>query len=195
MSGKEETMINVIMHGCNGRMGQVISELVKNEEDMQIVAGIDVVDNIQNDYPVFTDIDKCDVAADVVIDFSSAKAIDKLIAFCEKNNLPVVLCSTGLSEEQIYAVSDLSKKVAVLRSGNMSLGINTVIKVLKSISKQLADAGFDIEIVEKHHNQKLDAPSGTALMLADSINEQLNCEYDYKYRYRFPCHRIHDSSV
>ena len=174
-------MINVIMHGCNGRMGQVISELVKNEEDMQIVAGIDVVDNIQNDYPVFTDIDKCDVAADVVIDFSSAKAIDKLIAFCEKNNLPVVLCSTGLSEEQIYAVSDLSKKVAVLRSGNMSLGINTVIKVLKSISKQLADAGFDIEIVEKHHNQKLDAPSGTALMLADSINEQLNCEYDYKY--------------
>ena len=94
-------MINVIMHGCNGRMGQVISELVKNEEDMQIVAGIDVVDNIQNDYPVFTDIDKCDVAADVVIDFSSAKAIDKLIAFCEKNNLPVVLCSTGLSEEQI----------------------------------------------------------------------------------------------
>ena len=174
-------MINVIMHGCNGRMGQVISELVKNEEDMQIVAGIDVVDNIQNDYPVFTDIDKCDVAADVVIDFSSAKAIDKLIAFCEKNNLPVVLCSTGLSEEQIYAVSDLSKQVAVLRSGNMSLGINTVIKVLKSISKQLADAGFDIEIVEKHHNQKLDAPSGTALMLADSINEQLNCEYDYKY--------------
>ena len=115
-------MINVIMHGCNGRMGQVISELVKNEEDMQIVAGIDVVDNIHNDYPVFTDIDKCDVAADVVIDFSSAKAIDKLIAFCEKNNLPVVLCSTGLSEEQIYAVSDLSKKVAVLRSGNRSSG-------------------------------------------------------------------------
>ena len=174
-------MINIIMHGCNGRMGQVISALVKDDGEANIVAGIDIFDDGRNDYPVFLNIDECDVEADVVIDFSSAKAVDKLYEFCKKRNLPVVLCSTGLSEEQIYAARDLSKKVAVLRSGNMSLGINTVMKALKSISKTLAEAGFDIEIVEKHHNQKLDAPSGTALMLADTINEQLDCAYSYKY--------------
>ena len=174
-------MIKIIMHGCNGRMGQVISELVKKEDEVQIVAGIDLFDEGKNDYPVFTSLDACDVEADVVIDFSSAKAVDALYAFCEKKALPVVLCSTGLSEEQIFAARDLSKKVAVLRSGNMSLGINTLMKVLKSISKSLAEAGFDIEIVEKHHNQKLDAPSGTALMLADTINEQLDCAYEYQY--------------
>ncbi len=176
-----KNMINIIMHGCNGRMGQVISDIAKQEEDVQIVAGIDIVDNKQNDYPVFTNIDDCDIDADVVIDFSSAKAVDKLYEYCEKRNLPVVLCSTGLSDEQIYAARDLSSKVAVLRSGNMSLGINTVMKALKTISKTLAQAGYDIEIVEKHHNQKLDAPSGTALMLADTINEQLDGEYSYKY--------------
>ena len=174
-------MINIIMHGCNGRMGQVISALVKDDGEANIVAGIDIFDDGRNDYPVFLNIDECDVEADVVIDFSSAKAVDKLYEFCKKRNLPVVLCSTGLSEEQIYAARDLSRKVAVLRSGNMSLGINTVMKALKSISKTLAEAGFDIEIVEKHHNQKLDAPSGTALMLADTINEQLDCAYSYKY--------------
>ncbi len=174
-------MVNIIMHGCNGRMGQVISDIVAKDENAQIVAGIDIVDNKENGYPVFTDIESCDVEADVVIDFSNAKAVDALLAYCEKKNLPVVLCSTGLSEEQIFAVNDLSKKVAVLRSGNMSLGINTLMKVLKSVSAQLAEAGFDIEIVEKHHNQKLDAPSGTALMLADAVNEQVNCEYEYRY--------------
>ena len=174
-------MVNIIMHGCNGRMGQVISDIVAKDENAQIVAGIDIVDNKENGYPVFTDIEACDVEADVVIDFSNAKAVDALLAYCEKKNLPVVLCSTGLSEEQIFAVNDLSKKVAVLRSGNMSLGINTLMKVLKSVSAQLAEAGFDVEIVEKHHNQKLDAPSGTALALADSINESLGNEYDYVY--------------
>ncbi len=174
-------MVNIIMHGCNGRMGQVISDIVAKDENAQIVAGIDIVDNKENGYPVFTDIEACDVEADVVIDFSNAKAVDALLAYCEKKNLPVVLCSTGLSEEQIFAVNDLSKKVAVLRSGNMSLGINTLMKVLKSVSAQLAEAGFDVEIVEKHHNQKLDAPSGTALMLADAVNEQVNCEYEYRY--------------
>ena len=174
-------MINIIMHGCNGRMGQVISTLAAQDEAVQIVAGIDLFDEGKNSYPVFTNIEDCDVEADVVIDFSSAKAVDGLLSYCERRSLPVVLCSTGLSEEQIYAARDLSKKVAVLRSGNMSLGINTVMKVLKTISKALADAGFDIEIVEKHHNQKLDAPSGTALMLADTINEQLDCSYTYQY--------------
>lgn len=174
-------MINIIIHGCNGKVGQVISNLAKEDDSINIVAGIDVSDNGNNDYPVYTNIDECNVDADVVIDFSIAKAIDKLVDFCRKRKLPVVLCTTGLSEEQIFAIRDLSREIPVLRSGNMSLGINTVMKMLKNITKTLADAGYDIEIVEKHHNQKVDAPSGTALMLADTINEEMNCEYEYKY--------------
>lgn len=174
-------MIKIIMHGCNGKMGQVISDLVKQDASAEIVAGIDIADNRPNSYPVYTDIDQCDVEADVVIDFSSAVAVDPLMEYCEKRNLPVVLCSTGLSEEQITNIHKLSKKLAVLKSANMSFGINTVMKVLKNVTKLLADAGYDIEIVEKHHNQKVDAPSGTAIALADVMNEELNNEYEYRY--------------
>lgn len=181
MAECEVNMINIIMHGCNGKMGQVITKLAMEDESVQIVAGIDIADSIDNDYPVFTNIDECDVPADVVIDFSTAKAVDKLYEFCRGRKLPLVLCSTGLSDEQVFAARELSREVAVLKSGNMSLGINTVMKMLKSMTKLLADAGYDIEIVEKHHNQKVDAPSGTALMLADVINEQLDFEYEYRY--------------
>lgn len=174
-------MIRIIMHGCNGKMGQVITGLVAEDQNAEIVAGIDLYDGIKNTYPVFNKIEECNVDADVVIDFSSAKAVDSLLAFCEKRELPLVLCSTGLSDEQIFAAHELSKKIAVLRSGNMSLGINTIMKVLKSITGVLAEAGYDIEIVEKHHNQKVDAPSGTALMLADIMNEKLGSEYKYVY--------------
>ena len=164
-------MVKVIMHGCNGHMGQVISGLIKEDPEIEIAAGIDLVDNRENGYPVFTDIDACDVEADAVIDFCSAKAADKLLDFCVRRQIPVVLCTTGLSEEQLAHVEEASKKVAVLKSANMSLGINLLMKVLKEAAPQLAQAGFDIEIVEKHHRRKLDAPSGTALALADSINE------------------------
>lgn len=174
-------MIKIIMHGCNGKMGQVITDIVAKDETAEIVAGIDIVDNRQNPYPVFTNIDDCDVEADVLIDFSTASAVDPLMEYCEKRNLPIVLCSTGLSEEQIANVHKLSTKIAVLKSANMSLGINTIMKVLKDITKVLADAGYDIEIVEKHHNLKVDAPSGTALALADVMNEELNNEYAYRY--------------
>ncbi len=170
------------MHGCNGKMGQVITGIVNNDPDCEIVAGIDVSDHIKtNPYPVFTDIDKCDVDADVVIDFSSAVAVDKLLTWCRKNTMPVVLCSTGLSDEQVNNVVLYSKEIAILRSANMSLGVNMLLKELKAVTSILAPAGFDIEIVEKHHNQKVDAPSGTALALADSINEELNKEYEYVY--------------
>ena len=137
------------MHGCNGRMGQMITGIVKEYEDAEIVAGIDVADNITtNGYPVFTDIDACDVEADVVIDFSSATAVDKLMDYCEKRNLPVVLCSTGLSEEQMSRVKALSEKIPVLKSANMSLGINLLQKLLKEAAAILAPSGFDIEVVE-----------------------------------------------
>lgn len=169
------------MHGCNGKMGQVITGIVAADKDAEIVAGIDIVDNRQNTYPVFTNINDCNVEADVIIDFASAKAIDKLLDYVETRKIPVVLCTTGLSEEQLARVEEVSKKVAVLKSANMSLGINTLFKVLKSVSPLLAEAGFDIEIVEKHHHFKVDAPSGTALALGDAINESLPEKYEYKF--------------
>ena len=174
-------MVKIIMHGCNGKMGQVITGIVAADKDAEIVAGIDIVDNRQNPYPVFTNIDDCNVEADVIIDFASAKAINKLLDYVETRKIPVVLCTTGLSEEQLARVEEVSKKVAVLKSANMSLGINTLFKVLKSVSPLLAEAGFDIEIVEKHHHFKVDAPSGTALALADSINEAMDNQYHYIY--------------
>lgn len=174
-------MIKIIMHGCNGRMGQVISQIVKEDPDTQIAAGIDIMDNRDNDYPVFTNIRDCDVQADVVIDFASAKAEDALLDFCKERNLPVIVCTTGLSEEQIARVKETSKVVAVLRSANMSLGVNTLLKLLQDAAKVLAPAGFDMEIVEKHHKHKVDAPSGTALAMADSMNEALGNQYTYKF--------------
>lgn len=174
-------MVKMIMHGCNGKMGQVITKIVKEDENAEIVAGVDSYMGIANDYPVFESIEKCDVEADVVIDFSNAAAIDGLLDYCADKNLPVVLCTTGLSEEQLEKVKSASEVTAVLKSANMSLGVNMLMKLLKEATKVLAPAGFDIEIVEKHHNQKVDAPSGTALALADSVNEALENEYTYVY--------------
>lgn len=174
-------MTRIIMHGCNGKMGQVITGICQNDKDACIVAGVDVVDNRDNGYPVFTDIGLCDVEADVIIDFSATAAVDKMLDFAEKKGMPVVLCTTGLSPEQLTRVGNTSKKIAVLKSANMSLGINTIIKLLKDAANVFAPAGFDIEIVEKHHNQKVDAPSGTAIALADAINEARNNEYEYVY--------------
>ncbi|MCR5670330.1 MAG: 4-hydroxy-tetrahydrodipicolinate reductase [Butyrivibrio sp.] len=174
-------MTKMIMHGCNGRMGHAISDLVKADAGIEIVAGVDAFGESAYDYPVFKSLSECNVEADVVVDFSSASAVDGLLDFCVSKNLPVVLCSTGLSDDQLKKVKETSEKIAVLKSANMSVGVNILMKVLSEISPVLAAAGFDIEIVEKHHNQKLDAPSGTAIALADSINDSLSekCEYVY----------------
>ena len=174
-------MIKVIMHGCNGKMGQVISGIVAEDAEMEIVAGVDASDHIQNTYPVFHSIKECDVEADVVIDFCAAPAVDGLLEYCVEKQVPCVLCTTGLSNEQLAAVEEASKKVAILKSANMSLGINTLLKLLKEATAVFEPAGFDIEIVEKHHNLKVDAPSGTALALADAINEELDNSFDYVY--------------
>ena len=174
-------MIKAIMYGCNGKMGQVITGICKADEGIEIVAGIDVYDGIENDYPVFPNISLCNVKADVIIDFSTAGAVDDLLVYSVEKQIPVVLCTTGLSEEQLVKVQEVSEKVAVLRSANMSLGINTLMELLKKAAQIFAPAGFDMEIVEKHHNLKLDAPSGTALALADSMNEALENAYEYKY--------------
>ena len=174
-------MTKVIMHGCNGMMGRMITELIKEDTQVEIVAGIDIYDDGHNDYPVFSAINDCDVEADVIIDFASVKAIDALLDYSVKKQIPVVVCTTGLSEEQLVKVEEASKKVAVLKSANMSLGINTLMNLLQKAVAVFAPAGFDVEIVEKHHNKKLDAPSGTALALADSINEARDNTYNYVY--------------
>ena len=174
-------MVRFIMHGCNGKMGQVITKMIKEDANAQIVAGVDKYMGIANDYPVYASIEECMEEADVVIDFSNAQAVDGLLEYCAEKKLPVVLCTTGLTSEQLEKVQETSKKTAVLKSANMSLGINMLLKLLQEATKILAPAGYDIEIVEKHHNQKVDAPSGTAIALADSINEVLNQEYTYIY--------------
>lgn len=174
-------MVRFMMHGCNGKMGQVISRIVKEDPHAEIVAGVDKYLGIANDYPVFDSIQKCDVDVDVVIDFSNASAVDELLDYCAEKKIPVVLCTTGLSEAQLAKVKKLSGEIAILKSANMSLGVNMLLKLLQEATNILAPAGFDIEIVEKHHNQKVDAPSGTALAMADSINEVLNGEYAYTY--------------
>lgn len=169
------------MHGCNGHMGQVITGLIKDDAAVEIVAGIDMADSRDNGYPVFTDIKACDVEADAMIDFSSFKATDGVLDYCVEHKLPLVLCTTGLTEEQLAKVKDCSGKIAILRSANMSLGINTLMKLIQDAAKVLATAGFDMEIVEKHHKLKCDAPSGTAIALADSLNEAMDGAYHYTY--------------
>lgn len=174
-------MVKIIMHGCNGKMGKVISDICKEDENVEIVAGVDVFDEGKNAYPVYKSIKECNVEADVVIDFSNAGAVDDLLDYCVEKKMPVVLCTTGLSEKQMQKVEDAQRSIAILRSANMSLGINTLFGLLQKAVKALAPAGFDVEIVEKHHNQKLDAPSGTALALADSMNEAMGNVYEYKF--------------
>ena len=174
-------MTRAIMNGCNGKMGQCITGICAQDPDIEIVAGIDTYDGIKNDYPVFSSLNECTVDADVIIDFSNAKAVDALLAYGVEKQIPIVLCTTGLSEQQLADVEKAYEKVAILKSANMSLGINTLMKLLQDAAKVLATAGFDIEVVEKHHRLKLDAPSGTALALADSINEAMDNQYHYTY--------------
>ena len=124
-------------------------------------------------------LDQCSVEADVIVDFASPKAVDGLLAYSCKKQVPVVLCTTGLSGEQLAAVEKASQVTAILRSANMSLGVNLLLKLVSDAARVLAGSGFDMEIVEKHHNQKVDAPSGTALALADSMNQAMDGQYAY----------------
>ena len=174
-------MVRVLMHGCCGAMGRVITGLAADREDLKIVAGVDRNTDDSLGYPVFQSLEACDVEVDAIIDFTAAPAVDHLLDYCAEKKVPVVLCSTGLSDAQMAKVSESAKKVAVLRSANMSLGVNLLLKLVQEAAKVLASSGFDIEIVEKHHNQKKDAPSGTALALAESMNEALGNQYHYVY--------------
>ncbi len=174
-------MVRVILHGACGRMGHVVAGMIDREENMTVVAGVDAVGSSYAAFPVYRSFGEVTEEADVVIDFSNAGAVGALLSACVERKLPLVLCTTGLSEAQTMAMTEASKSIAVLKSANMTVGVNLLFRVLKEVAPLLADAGFDIEIVEKHHNQKVDAPSGTAISLADAVNEALTEPYDYVY--------------
>ncbi|KXL52390.1 4-hydroxy-tetrahydrodipicolinate reductase [Anaerotignum neopropionicum] len=173
-------MINIIIHGCGGKMGQVVAEIVENDTACQVVAGIDPSMS-EASFPVFPTPADCTVEADVIIDFSTAMAVPALLEFSKAKKIPVVVCTTALGDETTELMTETSHSVAVLKSANMSLGVNLLLELVQKAAQILHDANFDIEIVEKHHNQKIDAPSGTALALANAINEAMEQQFHYVY--------------
>ncbi|MEW8956504.1 4-hydroxy-tetrahydrodipicolinate reductase [Clostridium sp.] len=173
-------MINILLNGCNGKMGQVVTQCSKIYENLNIVCGVDRSGEKLNNYPVYKSIDDVKEKIDVIIDFSRPEALKDLIEYSIANKAPVVLCSTGFTPEQLEYINESSKHTSIFRSANMSIGINVLNAVLKRVSPFLYE-NFDIEIVEKHHNQKVDSPSGTALLLADTIKDSLKDETNYVY--------------
>ena len=173
-------MIKLILSGCNGKMGTVISNLVKNDDSIEIVAGFDINTTAESGYPVYASPDEFNGEADVIIDFSHPSCLEGVLDYAVKTNTAVVVATTGLSDEQKEAMKAASEKTALFFSANMSIGVNLLIELVQQAAKVLED-NFDIEIIEKHHNQKIDAPSGTALAIADAINDVLASKKEYIY--------------
>lgn len=173
-------MTKIILSGCNGKMGNVITDIVATMDDCEIVYGVDVADIRSHSYPVFTSFTDVNICADVIIDFSHPSALDNILAYAKKNNTPVVLATTGYSDSAIEKIKDASKEIPVFFTFNFSLGVNLLVALSKKAAAVLGN-DFDIEIVEKHHNQKLDAPSGTAIMLANAINSVFDDNMVYEY--------------
>ena len=172
-------MVNILISGANGRMGRKVFESCSINPAVKAVCGVDIVKNcFDKDFPIYDAFDKVNESVDVVIDFSSPLNLDNILNFCSAKNIPAVLCATGYSNEQLDKINEYSKKLPLFRSGNMSLGVNALIDLVKKATASLG--GFDIEIIEKHHNQKVDAPSGTALMLADAVKKVDDDKY-YTY--------------
>ncbi len=169
-------MTKILLSGCCGRMGKFVAETVKSRKDCEIVAGIDIIDDSTLGFPVFGSYDEVNIKADVIIDFSNISLLPALLSYAEKTSTAVVLATTGLSDEQIKSVEKTAEKVPVFFSYNMSLGVSLLCELSKVAAKVLGN-GFDVEIVEAHHNQKLDAPSGTAIMLGNAIKEEMPDAY------------------
>jgi len=172
-------MLKVLINGCNGKMGQVLSKEIKETPDIETVCGFDRVDTGDNDYPVFTEVENIDITPDVIIDFSVPEATFKILDYAVKNSIPIVIATTGFTPEEEAKIAEISKEIPVFKSANMSYEINLMKNLVAELSTKLQ--GSDIEIIETHHNRKLDAPSGTALMLADGINEAQNGQMEYEY--------------
>jgi len=176
-------MTKIVVVGCLGRMGSAVCRLADTNPKIEIVAGVDTLPPAGGlTYPIFSDINQCQNSIDVAVCFlppSATTDIESLIEYCEIRQIPLVLCTTGLSGNMHERIKQSAKKVAILQSANMSLGINILTDMLTRATKLLYDADFDIEIIEKHHNQKLDAPSGTAYLLADTINNAIDENITY----------------
>lgn len=174
-------MIRIILRGCNGHMGRVITDIAANDPEAEIVAGIDLTGQQGTVYPVYRDLASVSEEADVLIDFSSPKELTELLADAKARKLPLVLCSTGYTPEQLEEIGEAAKEQTLFRSANMSLGVSVVTRLIQSAAAVLMKEGFDAEIVERHHRRKLDAPSGTALALAEALQEVLDEEYDFVF--------------
>lgn len=177
-------MTRILLFGAMGAMGRNVINCAKAMEDVTIVAGVDREDHFDDPaigFPVYGSFDEVKEDFDVIIDFSVAPAIDGLLDYVEKSGKALVQCTTGLSEAQIARVQKLAEKAPILRSANMSIGVNLLLELVKTAAQKLYEKGFDIEIVEQHHHRKMDAPSGTALALADAVNEALDDKLTYVY--------------
>jgi len=173
-------MLKLIISGCNGRMGQAVTAICGADEKIEIVAGFDPFAEKKNSYPVYVDPVEFSGTADVIIDFSLPASLDSLLQYCTRTKTPIVLCTTGYSENDEAKIREAAKLVPIFKSGNMSLGINLLADLIKK-AVQVLGSGYDIEIVERHHKDKLDAPSGTAYMLADAAKDALPYDPDYVY--------------
>ena len=172
-------MLKIILSGCSGKMGKVITDIVKNDDTAEIVAGVDLYTAVDNGYPIYSSFENLP-DADVIIDFSNPNTLDGLLNYATENNIPAVLCTTGYSDRQTEQIKATANKIPVFFSFNMSLGINLLVSLAKKATEILG-GDYDIEIIEKHHNQKIDAPSGTAIMLANAVNDTLNGKMIYEY--------------
>ena len=179
-------MVKVAIVGCNGKMGYFVAASVESNPNAQTVFGIDAFGENKHSFPVYKSFDEAAEKPDVIIDFSNPAALDGMLSYAVENSVPCVICTTGYSAEQVEQIQKASERIAIFYSGNMSLGINLLIELSKQAAKVLGDT-FDIEIVEKHHNLKVDAPSGTALMLADALSATL--EQEPQYVYNRQCYR------
>ena len=171
--------IKVLLNGINGRMGQEVVQASKDNENIEIIAGVDRVADFKNGVPVFTSCTEINVKPDMIIDFSVPEASMNILEYAKENNIPIVIATTGFSKVELEKIEEISKVIPVFRSANMSYEINFMSKLVAECAKKLVDS--DIEIIEVHHNNKIDSPSGTALILADSINEARNNEMEYEY--------------
>ena len=172
-------MLKVLINGCNGKMGQVLAAQIKENQNVEVICGVDKIDTGDNNFPVFTDVHSINIIPDVIIDFSVPVATFPILEFAKKNNIPIVIATTGFSDKEQEKITESAKSLPIFQSSNMSYEINLMAKLVASLAKKLPDS--DIEIVETHHNRKVDAPSGTALILANSINEACDNSFHYEY--------------
>ena len=171
--------MNILLNGASGRMGNEVAMRVEKEENMQIVAGIGLEEDLTGKFPIYSKIEDVKEKIDVIIDFSVPKATFKVLEYAEKEKTPIVIATTGFSNDELEKIEELSKEIPIFRSANMSLDINMMAEIVKKVAKVLQDT--DIEIIETHHNRKIDSPSGTAILLADAINEVLENKKEYDF--------------